>query len=150
MYISRKIAVDSGPGPWAVTILAMTDSELAARLDDFQRVIEARDVEAAESVLDEAYALVLVQPVARRSREPSGWQVFLTMSSTSGPCRSASSTSTGTAQPCCKEGFNERWVQGLPRDGLFVVSDIWRRRDGVWRYQQQHSSPLSAGEMPSA
>jgi hypothetical protein len=37
----------------------MTNSELELRLADFQRAIEARDVDAAQSVLDQNYALVL-------------------------------------------------------------------------------------------
>ena len=40
----------------------MNDAELQARMDDFQRCIEQRDAEAAEVVLDDQYALVLVHP----------------------------------------------------------------------------------------
>jgi len=127
----------------------MTDSELAARLDDFQRVIEARDVEAAESVLDAGYALVLVQPVALSVTRAEWlatlpdyvvheWTVQERFIDVDGDCAAV-----------LQRGFQRALVQGQPRDGWFIVSDIRRRREGVWRIWRRHSSPLSAGEMPS-
>jgi hypothetical protein len=40
-------------------------------------------------------------------------------------------------------------VLGEDRSGTFVISDVWRLRDG-WRVWRRHSSPLTAGEMPGA
>ena len=31
-------------------------------------------------------------------------------------------------------------VLGEPRNGTFVISDIWRRRDGRWRVWRRHST----------
>jgi hypothetical protein len=126
----------------------MTDPELDLRLDEFQRVIEARDVPAAEQVLDEQYALVLVQPtpaVVTRAQWLSAlpdyvvheWTVQERVLDVDGDCAAV-----------LQRGFQRAVVQGQSRDGLFVISDIWRRREGVWRVWRRHSTPLSAGPMP--
>ncbi|MDQ1585467.1 MAG: hypothetical protein QOH80_832 [Actinomycetota bacterium] len=126
----------------------MTDPELDLRLDEFQRVIEARDVPAAEQVLDEQYALVLVQPtpaVVTRAQWLSAlpdyvvheWTVQERVLDVDGDCAAV-----------LQRGFQRAVVQGESRDGLFVISDIWRRREGVWRVWRRHSTPLSAGPMP--
>lgn len=39
-------------------------------------------------------------------------------------------------------------VGGLDRSGAFIVTDIWRRRDGQRRVWKRHSTPLTAGPMP--
>ena len=39
-------------------------------------------------------------------------------------------------------------VLGEDRSGLFVISDVWRRREDGWRVWRRHSSPLAAGRMP--
>ena len=126
----------------------MTDPELDLRLDEFQRVIEARDVPAAEQVLDEQYALVLVQPtpaVVTRVQWLAAlpeyvvheWTVQERLLDVDGDCAAV-----------LQRGFQRAVVQGQSRDGLFVISDIWRRREGVWRVWRRHSTPLSAGPMP--
>jgi hypothetical protein len=126
----------------------MTDPELDLRLDEFQRVIEARDVPAAEGVLDEQYALVLVQPtpaVVTRAQWLSAlpdyvvheWTVQERFLDVNGDCAAV-----------LQRGFQRAVVQGQSRDGVFVISDIWRRREGVWRVWRRHSTPLSAGSMP--
>jgi SnoaL-like domain len=56
----------------------------------------------------------------------------------------------GDCAAVLQRGFQRATVHGQARDGLFIVSDIWRRREGVWRIWRRHSSPLSAGEMPSS
>jgi hypothetical protein len=126
----------------------MTHPELDLRLDEFQRVIEARDVPAAEQVLDEQYALVLVQPtpaVVKRAQWLSAlpdyvvheWTVQERVLDVDGDCAAV-----------LQRGFQRAVVQGQSRDGLFVISDVWRRREGVWRVWRRHSTPLSAGPMP--
>ena len=35
-------------------------------------------------------------------------------------------------------------VMGEDRSGVFVMSDLWRREDGVWRVWRRHSTPLMA------
>lgn len=39
-------------------------------------------------------------------------------------------------------------VLGEDRSGVFVLSDVWRRRDERWRLWRRHSTPLGAGAMP--
>jgi hypothetical protein len=128
----------------------MTDTDLETRLVDFQRVIETRDVDAAQDVLDESYALVLVQPVplsvtraewlaALPGYVVHEWTVQERVVDVDGDCAAV-----------LQRGFQRAVVQGQARDGLFIISDIWRRRDGVWRIWRRHSSPLSAGVMPGS
>jgi hypothetical protein len=129
---------------------SMTQSDLELRLDEFQRVIEARDVKAAEAVLDEDYALVLVHPTravitramwlgALPDYVVSEWTLQERLVDVDGDCAAV-----------LQKGFQRAVVQGQGRDGVFVVSDIWRRRQGLWRVWRRHSSPLSAGEIPLA
>jgi hypothetical protein len=42
-------------------------------------------------------------------------------------------------------------VFGEDRSGVFVISDVWlREAGGTWQVWRRHSTPLSAGEVPSA
>jgi hypothetical protein len=41
-------------------------------------------------------------------------------------------------------------VLGEDRSGLFVISDVWRRRGGSWKVWRRHSTPLAAGVTPGA
>lgn len=119
--------------------------EHSSRIEQFQRVIEARDVEAARGLLDEDYALVLVQPspmVVTREQWLATlpdyvvheWTIQEHLVDVDDDCAAV-----------LQRGFQRALVHGQSRDGVFVVSDIWRRRDGVWR---RHSTPLSAGKLP--
>lgn len=128
----------------------MTSQELESRIEAFQRVIEARDVEAARAVLDEDYALVLVQPkplVVTRSQWLGALPDYVVHEWT---VQERFVDEDGDCAAVLQKGFQRAVVQGQSRDGAFIVSDIWRRRDGAWRVWRRHSSPLSAGEMPTA
>jgi ketosteroid isomerase-like protein len=41
-------------------------------------------------------------------------------------------------------------VGGVDRSGVFIVTDVWRRRDGKWRVWKRHSTPLTAGPVPGS
>ena len=41
-------------------------------------------------------------------------------------------------------------VLGEDRSGVFVISDVWRRRPAGWRIWRRHSTPLGAGALPGA
>lgn len=124
----------------------MTD-DLSHRMAAFQRCIEERDVRAAEDVLDPSYALVLVQP-ARAVMPRDMWikvlpeyivhsyEIHEQIVDVDGDC--AASLHRATMQAT---------MQGNDRSGVFVISDIWRRRDGVWRVWRRHSTPSSAGAL---
>lgn len=138
-------------GPAAAHNGGMTDpalGDLEARLEDFQRVIDTRDVVAASSVLDDDYALVLVAPEPRVVPRDQWlatlpdyvvheWTVQERVVDLDGDCAVV-----------LQRGFQRAVVGGAPRDGLFVVSDTWRRRSGVWRVWRRHSTPLEAGPLP--
>lgn len=127
----------------------VTDSDLESRISEFQRAIEARDEAAAGDVLHQDYALCLVFPVSVvRSRATwlatlpdyvvHEWSVQEQQVETSGDVAAV-----------LQRGFQRAMVHGQPRDGVFVVSDIWLREDGVWRLWRRHSTPLTAGEVPT-
>jgi len=122
--------------------------DLESAIAEFQRCIEQRDGDAAAAVLDEDYALVLVQPVrAEVGRER--WLAMLPdyvvqtydmqerIIDVDGECAAVLHRAQMSAT-----------VNGIDRSGLFAVSDIWRLRDGHWRVWRRHSTPLSAGPMP--
>ena len=126
----------------------MAESELEDRLHEFQRVIEARDVEAAGEVLDEEYVLVVSRPslvvVPRASwlamlpdYMVHEWTVQEQHIDVDGDCAAV-----------LHQGFQRATVLGDSRDGVFVVTDVWRRRAGLWRVWRRHSTPLDAGPMP--
>jgi hypothetical protein len=123
------------------------DSELELRLADFQRAIEARGISAAQSVLDQNYALVLAQPgpvVVTRAQWLAmlpdyvvhEWTVQESFVDEDGDCAAV-----------LQRGFQRAIVNGQSRDAIFVVSDVWRRRAGLWRIWHRHSTPLAAGTM---
>lgn len=41
-------------------------------------------------------------------------------------------------------------VLGQDRSGVFIHTDLWRRRKGEWRVWRRHSTPLTAGPYPTA
>jgi hypothetical protein len=117
----------------------MAAEDLEARLDLFQRCIETRDVAGASELLDEDYALVLVHPapaVMPRARwlevlpdyVVTGYDVIERVIDVEGDCAAVLHSADQQAT-----------ALGADRSGRFVVSDIRRR----------HSTPLSAGEMPT-
>lgn len=121
--------------------------DLTARMETFQRCIEERDAELAADLLDPDYALVLVQPgtaVFPRQQWLASldgyvvhdYDVHDRVVDVDGDCATILHRATMRAT-----------VQGQDRSGVFVVSDVWRRRNGEWRLWRRHSTPLSAGEL---
>lgn len=114
----------------------------------FQLCIEDRDVTAAEDILDDDYALVLVHP-APVVIPKAQWiatlpdyivhkyEVLDTITDIDGDCATILHRANQHAT-----------VLGADRSGLFVITDIWRLRGGRWRIWRRHSTPLEAGEMP--
>ena len=122
------------------------DENLEARIQEFQRCIEERDVALAEDVLDPDYMLVLVQP-ARAIVPRKQWlellpeyvvhsyEVHEQIVHIDQDCAAVLHRATMNAS-----------VQGQDRSGIFIVSDVWRLREGYWRVWRRHSTPLAAGE----
>jgi hypothetical protein len=126
----------------------VSDNDLLGRMTDFDRCVQDRDQQGADQVLHPHYALVLVHPEpAQVSREQwlamlpdyvvYSWQV---------------EQQTVHVQDGCAAVLQrvamQATVLGVDRSGLFVLSDIWLRNDR-WQIWRRHSSPLSAGSMPS-
>ena len=109
----------------------------------------ARDVNDADRVLHDDYALVLVHPApARVGREEwlrmlpeyviSDWTV-------------RQSTWDVRADLATHHQLVDQTaiVMGSDRSGPFALTDTWLRDpDGVWRVWRRHSTPLRAGAMP--
>jgi len=122
------------------------DLELA--MTEFQRCIVERDADAAAEVLDADYALVLVQPVAAvvpRDRWLATLPDYVVHSY---DVQERLIDVDGDVAAVLHRAHMQATVGGVDRSGIFVVSDIWRRRDGQWRVWKRHSTPLSAGPVP--
>lgn len=129
----------------------MTDTGLPSQIANFDRCVRDRDAQLAETVLDPDYALVLVQPslaVVPRS----SWLHMLpdyVVHSWSVEEQSIDIDIDGDCAAILQRVDMRATVLGQDRSGLFVVSDIWRHRTDGWRIWRRHSTPLSAGPMPT-
>jgi len=125
----------------------------ALRADHEQRCIEQRDQDAAADVLDQSYALVLVQPV-RAVIPRERWLANLpdyVVHSYDVQERISDIDIDGACAAVLHRAHMRATVNGVERSGVFVISDIWRLRDGYWRVWRRHSTPLSAGPcLPTA
>ncbi len=127
------------------------DHALERQLDAFDRCVAERDAELADRVLDEDYALVLVQP--QRAEMPRGrWlEVLPDYVVHSYEVEERIVEVDGDTAAVLQRVRMAATVLGEERSGLFVISDTWRRRgDHVWRIWRRHSTPLAAGSMPGA
>lgn len=115
---------------------------------NFEHCIKERDGQLAETVLDLDYALVLVQPsptIVTRSQwlemlphyVVHSWEVQEQRIDVDGDCAAV-----------LQRIDMQATVLGEGRNGLFVISDIWRLHTQAWRIWRRHSTPLSAGQMP--
>lgn len=124
-------------------------SDLESRISEFQRVIEARDVGAADGVLHRDYALCLVVPSSVVFPRAAWLATLPDYVVHEWSLQERQVEADGDVAVVLQRGFQRATVHGEERNGLFVVSDIWRREGGVWRVWKRHSTPLSAGEMPA-
>jgi hypothetical protein len=130
--------------------VGMNDPRLLAQIANFERCVRERDGELASAVLHPDFALVLVQPepaIVPRSAwigmlpeyVVHAWEVQEQGLDVDGDCAAMLQRVDMRAT-----------VLGQDRSGLFVISDIWRRRDDEWRVWRRHSTPLSAGQIPGS
>ena len=111
-----------------------------------------RDREAAESVLDPDYALVLVQP-ARAVMPRARWLEVLEDYVVHDYAVEESILDVDVDGDMATVLHRDRMlatVLGEDRSGTFVITDIWRRTTDGWRVWRRHSTPLSAGNMPGS
>ncbi|MDT4911455.1 MAG: hypothetical protein QOC66_583 [Pseudonocardiales bacterium] len=120
------------------------------RGDEWQRLLEARDVDSIGDYLHEDYALVLVHP-AEATVPRAAWLAMLPDYVVhSWDVHSRVIDVDGDVAVVLTLGTQQATVVGADRSGLFAISDCWRRgADGQWRVWRRHSTPLSAGPMPT-
>jgi hypothetical protein len=109
---------------------------------------EQRDVAAAASVLDEDYALLLVQP-ARAAMPRDRW--LETLPDYVVHDYAVEDEIVDLDDDIAVVLHRDRMgatVLGVDRSGTFVITDVWRRRGNDWRIWRRHSTPLTAGELP--
>lgn len=125
-----------------------TQHELLERWQGWQRSIEQRDVEAALGYLDDDYALELVQP-NRAVFHRDAWLETLPEYVVSKYAVEEQIVDVeGDLAIILHRARMQASVFGADRSGTFVITDVWRRSDGVWRVWRRHSTPLAAGPMP--
>ena len=114
----------------------------------FERCIVERDRQAAESVLDTDYALVLVQP-ARAVMPRDRWlEVLVDYVVHDYAVEESIVDINGDIATVLHRDRMSATVLGEDRSGVFVITDTWRRTPDGWRVWRRHSTPLSAGTMP--
>jgi ketosteroid isomerase-like protein len=128
---------------------AVMSGDLELAMAEFQRCIAERDVEAATVVLDADYALVLVQPVAAVVPKDRWLAALPDYIVHSYDVREQLVDVDGDVAAVLHRAQMHATVGGVDRSGVFVVTDIWRRRDGRWRVWKRHSTPLTAGPVRS-
>lgn len=126
----------------------MTSDDLAAAMRRFDDAVRQRDHLAADGVLDDEYALVLVHPTAVVMPRARWLQVLDDYVVHSWAIEEQHIDLVDELAAVLSRVRMQATVLGEDRSGLFVLTDVWRRRDEGWRVWRRHSSPLSAGEMP--
>ena len=128
--------------------LGAVTTTLSAAMDDFQRCIENRDRARAEQILDEDYALELVQPALARMPRDRWLEVLHDYVVHAYEVQEQVLVVDGDCAVTLQRVLMEATVLGEDRSGCFVISDIWRLREETWRLWRRHSTPVSAGHMP--
>jgi ketosteroid isomerase-like protein len=125
----------------------MTD-ELLARNELFERAVLERDREVAAAVLDDDYALVLVQPAPSIMPRDLWIELLPEYVVHEWEVQERTLDVDGDTAAILQRLRMVATVLGEDRSGTLVVSDIWRRRADGWRVWRRHSTPLEAGRMP--
>jgi len=130
--------------------LAAMATTLTAAMDDFQRCIEDRDLARADEILDDDYALELVQPSVARVPRHRWLEVLPDYLVHSYEVQEQVLSVDGDCAVMLQRVVMEATVLGEDRSGCFVLTDTWRLREGAWKLWRRHSTPLAAGDMPGA
>ena len=127
----------------------MSTSDLEHQMQEFERCVIERERATAEAVLDRDFALVLVHPelaVMPRNRWLEVLSEYVVHEWTVQD-RRLDIDEDGYAALLQRVQVRAT-VLGEDRSGPFVISDLWRLRDGTWRIWRRHSTPLVAGPIP--
>ena len=123
--------------------------ELTDRMAAFDRCVLDRDVSLAEQVLDEDYALVLVQPLAVLMPRARWLEVLPDYVVHDYEIQEQIVDVVGDVAAVLQRVRMSATVLGEDRSGVFVISDVWRNRGDQWHVWRRHSTPLTAGALPS-
>jgi hypothetical protein len=124
------------------------EQELVSRSDRWDEVVATRDQDAALTVLDEDFALVLVHPTPARVPLVQWLATLPDYVVHSWEVQERQVDVSADVAAILQRVDMRATVLGQDRSGIFLVSDIWRRHDGEWWAWRRHSSPLTAGPMP--
>lgn len=124
--------------------------ELRERMRAFDQAVIGRDVALAESVLDLDYQLVLVQPQPAAMARPRWLEVLPDYVVDDYHIEEQQVDVDGDVAAVLSRVRMRATVLGQDRSGVFVISDVWRRRADGWRVWRRHSTPATAGSMPGA
>lgn len=130
----------------------VTNPDLEAQMGVFQQAILDRDVAAAELVLDDDFALVLVHPASAtvsRAKWLDTLPVYDVHQYDVEEC-TIDVASDGATASVLHRADMACHVDGVDRSGKFVITDVWRRRPDGWRVWRRHSTPLNAAPLPPA
>jgi ketosteroid isomerase-like protein len=128
----------------------MIPDDLAAAMGRFDAAVQQRDRGAAEQVLDEDFALVLVHPAPALMPRVRWLQVLEDYVVHSYSVEQQRIDQSDDVAAVLSKVRMRATVLGEDRSGLFVISDVWRLKADRWCLWRRHSSPLTAGEMPGA
>jgi hypothetical protein len=126
------------------------DDDLIRRIEQFQACIETRDRDLAREVLDQAFALVLAHPMRATMPRERWLEVLADYVVHEYRVHDQVIDLDGDTAAVLQRSDMSATVLGEDRSGLFVITDVWRRRTGTWRVWRRHSTPLTAGVMPGA
>jgi ketosteroid isomerase-like protein len=127
-----------------------TQEQLVERWRSWSRSIEQRDVEAAAGHLADDYALELVQPQRTVVPREEWLRTLPDYVVSEYTVEDQIVNVDGDVGVILHRARMKAVVQGTDRSGVFVITDVWRYRDGAWRVWRRHSTPLSAGALPSS
>jgi ketosteroid isomerase-like protein len=116
----------------------------------FRRCTEERDATAAESVLDDEFALVLVQPMKATVARARWLEVLPDYVMHDYEIEESAIDVDGDVAVALHRDRMSATVLGEDRSGTFIITDVWRHRSDGWRVWRRHSTPMSAGDMPGA
>lgn len=124
------------------------ERDLLERWRGWQRSIEERDLEAASGYLEDDYALELVVPQAAVVPRAEWLKTLPEYLVSSYAIHERIVDVEGDLGVILHRATMVATVFGADRSGTFVITDVWRRREGVWRVWRRHSTPLRGGPMP--
>lgn len=125
-------------------------ADLHHQMEALERCIVDRDEDLADRVLDEDFALVLVQPQQAVMPRARWLDVLADYVVHHVEVQEQVIDADTDCAVVLRRVRMSATVLAEDRSGVFVISDIWRRRGDEWRIWRRHSTPLDAGAMRGA